>query len=143
MSETITCPKCGGHLDAPLTVKRRSCSCGRSALACSAFPVVIDPDYAAFLTKSRIIAEQEGYAIAIHGSLTRDFDLVAIPWTKDCSKPITLLTRLCFNTAWKMQHETPTHREHGRLVWSLIREEFGDPRFIDFSVMPKISQQNK
>lgn len=116
---------------------------GLGAMPGSAFPVVIDPDYAAFLTKSRIIAKQEGYAIAIHGSLTRDFDLVAIPWIQDCRKPVNLVTRLCFNTGWKTQDGDPIEREHGRLVWSLIREEFGDPRFIDFSVMPAISSQNK
>lgn len=109
----------------------------------SAWPVVIDTEYAAFLTKSRIIGKQEGYAIALHGSMTRDFDLVAIPWAEDCRKPINLVTRLCFSTGWKMQDESPTPREHGRLVWSLIREEFGDPRFIDFSVMPSIPPQNE
>lgn len=113
-----------------------------AASAGSAFPVVIDPDYAAFLTKSRIIAKEEGYAIATHGSLTRDFDVVAIPWTKEARKPINLVTRLCFNTGWKTQDGDPVEREHGRLVWSLIREEFADPRFIDFSVMPSIPPQN-
>lgn len=105
-------------------------------MSCSALPVIIDPDYSRFLVKARIIAKQEGYALAVHGSMIRDLDVVAIPWTAECRKPINLLTRICFNSGLKMQDETPTIREHGRLVWSLLFPEFGDPRFVDFSVMP-------
>ena len=104
----------------------------------ASYPVVIDPEYSAFLVKARIIGPQEGYAIALHGSQTRDFDVIAVPWITECRSPKNLVTRICFNTGWKMQSETPVEREHGRLVWSLLREEFGDPRFVDFSVMPPL-----
>ncbi|MEM7789784.1 MAG: hypothetical protein AAF546_00150 [Verrucomicrobiota bacterium] len=107
-----------------------------------AFPVVMDPEYSEFLTKARIIGKQEGYAIALHGSMTRDFDVVAIPWTSSCHDAFNLVMRLCLNTGWKDQDGDPVERDHGRLVWSLIREEFGDPRFIDLSVMPRKPKQN-
>lgn len=120
---------------------------------------VVDPDYARFLTKARIIARQEGYAIAIHGSLTRDFDVIAVPWTAEASSPKALVCRISFNTGWYAQRHDggrakigegvePAIKEHGRMVWSLLSPNVGfttegppDPRWIDFSVMPRIEPQ--
>lgn len=36
--------------------------------------------YKKILPRLRVVAKGHGYALAVHGSLTRDFDLVAIPW---------------------------------------------------------------
>lgn len=95
-----------------------------------------DPDYARFLTKAKIVAKQEGYAIAVHGSTMSDLDVVAIPWIAKPRSPKEMVTRVCFHSELKMQDEEPTEREHGRLVWSLLFPGFGDPRFVDFSVIP-------
>ena len=114
---------------------------------CSGIPVVLDPDYSAFIVRARIIAKQEGYALAIHGSTTRDLDLIAVPWTTAARSPQALTTRIDFNTGWRRQRADgtrceigekvePTVREHGRLVWTFMPEGFADPRFVDFSVIP-------
>ena len=95
-----------------------------------------DPDYAAFATKAKLVAKQEGYAIAIHGSTMADLDVIAIPWTEKPCKPKALVDRVCFHTDLKAQSQEPTKRLHGRLVWSLLFPGFGDPRFVDFSVLP-------
>lgn len=50
--------------------------------------------YSEILPVIRIVAKRAGYAIAVHGSMTRDFDLVAVPWTKHFLKPETLLMRI-------------------------------------------------
>jgi len=38
--------------------------------------------YAVVYPTLRDVAKLHGYALAIHGTMTRDFDLVAIPWTE-------------------------------------------------------------
>lgn len=102
----------------------------------SAVPIIVDPDYSRFIVQARIMAKQDGYALAVHGTLTRDLDVIAVPWAATCREPHNLVARIEGLLGWKRQAEEPTVREHGRLVWSLIRHEVGDPRFVDFSVIP-------
>lgn len=39
----------------------------------------------ATIKKVREIARKHGWAIGVHGSLCRDIDLIAVPWTEDAS----------------------------------------------------------
>jgi len=98
-------------------------------------PYFADPDYASFLSKARIIARQDGYALAVHGSAQRDLDVIAVPWVADPRQPIHLVTRIAFGTGLTIQTNEPTVREHGRLVWCLLFPVFGDPRYVDVSVI--------
>jgi len=50
--------------------------------------------YLSLLPRIRRIAKQCGYAIGVHGSCTRDLDLIAAPWTKKALQPMTLAVRL-------------------------------------------------
>lgn len=50
--------------------------------------------YAEILPVIRAVAKRAGYAIAVHGSTTRDLDLVAVPWIKKPLKPDTLVLRI-------------------------------------------------
>lgn len=97
---------------------------------------IIDPDYARVFSMSRLLAWQEGYALLFHGSFTRDLDLVAVPWTKAACEPEHLLKRIVFAAELRSLDEKPGEKEHGRLVWTLVFKTFGDPRFIDLSIMP-------
>lgn len=151
------CPLPPGPPDPPKRFHRSEVVIEGSSpsLSCSGIPVVIDPDYSAFIVRARIIAKQEGYALAVHGSTTRDLDLIAVPWTKEARTPQALTARIDFNTGWRRQRADgtrceigervePTAREHGRLVWIFMPEGFADPRFVDFSVIPpnsKLSRQ--
>lgn len=36
------------------------------------------------------IARKHGYALAIHGTVTRDLDLIAVPWTPEAVDPVSL-----------------------------------------------------
>lgn len=50
--------------------------------------------YSEILPVIRETAKRCGYAIALHGSMTRDLDLVAVPWVKHHLKPETLVMRI-------------------------------------------------
>ena len=93
------------------------------------------------------IAKDHGYALAVHGSLHRDFDLVAIPWIKEASEGLTLIKEI----KKKMRAVThndkmdylykdcaPTEKPHGRKAYSLHFTNDGMyGGYLDISVMPK------
>jgi hypothetical protein len=93
------------------------------------------------------IAKRHGYALAVHGSLHRDFDLVAIPWVEEASEPMTLIKAIKKATATVFTHEDFDHIEpeknvtvkaHGRLAYSLHVTNSGMyGGYLDISVMPK------
>ncbi len=99
------------------------------------------------LEPMRTVARDAGYAIAVHGSLARDIDLVAIPWTDHGEYSADyLVTRLAATIASITGRCNPmngwTDMPHGRraktlLVWG---NRFGTVD-IDLSVMPKIEKE--
>jgi hypothetical protein len=86
-------------------------------------------------------AKALGYALAVHGSLERDIDLIAVPWTDQARKPEALINsiRQVLNEIYPVELEVGPNVEHpkphGRLCWSFwIR-----PRtYIDLSVVPPV-----
>ena len=98
---------------------------------------IIDPDYARVFTIARCLAWSEGYALVMHGSFTRDLDLIAIPWTKSACKPEHLMRRIEDAAGLNNITDEPGGKEHGRLVWTLMFPSFNDPRFVDLSIMPR------
>lgn len=62
--------------------------------------------------------QKHGYALAVHGSLAKDFDLVAIPWAKEVTDPRTLVSELVKDVALRQVGSCDT-KEHGRLVFTL------------------------
>lgn len=50
--------------------------------------------YAVFFHEMRVVAREHGYNLCVHGSLARDFDLVAIPWVDEPSSEIDLVKAL-------------------------------------------------
>lgn len=98
--------------------------------------MIDDPDYARVFTKARCLAWSEGYALALHGSATRDLDLLACPWTNDACEPDHLVNRIV--DACELYLTVPASaKPHGRLAYTLMFKGFGDPRFIDVSIMPR------
>lgn len=106
------------------------------ASACSAPYGIIDPDYGRIYTVVRKLAWEEGYAIGLHGSFTRDLDLMAVPWTDRAREAEHLVDRiLASHLKLKRAYpDQPSAKPHGRKVWTLMLPEFGDPRFVDLSV---------
>lgn len=94
----------------------------------------------------RPAARALGYAIAVHGSLERDLDLVAIPWTDEAEDPLDLVKAVqaeitaqigeCYRSC------DVDHKPHGRLAWWLHFQNAvstcnGAYPFVDLSVMPR------
>jgi hypothetical protein len=99
---------------------------------------IIDPDYARVFTMARCLAWQEGYALAMHGSFTRDLDLIAVPWTDAACEPEHLVQRIADATGLKLPRGTAWGRKpHGRKAFTLVFPGFADPRFVDLSVTPR------
>lgn len=93
----------------------------------------------ALLPELRMAARGSGYAIAIHGTLARDIDLVAIPWTNQADDPDFLVDRLlgviAGHVGRAVRHGKWTEKPHGRRAVTIIHSHMGGE--IDLSVMPR------
>lgn len=98
-------------------------------------PANLAPVYCALYPQLAEVVRLHGYALAIHGSLGRDFDLICIPWDDRPSPSKTVVEDLCSKYALKVAGEPDTVK-HGRERWTLIIS-FGDC-FVDLSFMPVI-----
>lgn len=100
---------------------------------------IIDPDYARCYTIIRRVAWMEGYAIGMHGSFTRDLDLIACPWADHACEPLHLVRHIACSLEGLVRYEfSPTQKPHGRTAYLLHFAKFSDPRVIDLSVMPRL-----
>lgn len=105
--------------------------------------------YAVIYPALRDIAKIHGYALAIHGTMTRDFDLVAIPWTEEAGEPLALILAFKEATATVTHHSSgdqffpdcqPYKKPHGRVSYVLHFTDQGSlGPYLDISVMPKSS----
>lgn len=103
------------------------------------------PVYCALYPELARIAREHGYALAIHGSGARDFDLVAVPWIAEAAEPQAVIDAMCARYAIRqlprdVEHpedrpKDPTIREHGREVYT-ISVAWGHCS-IDLSFMPR------
>lgn len=111
-------------------------------------------DHDSYATYKRLIgplrerAMELGYAIGVHGTLKRDIDLIACPWTNESVDAIMLageLLKVCQRVNGvafiKPGDGQPFHRQgcpgmkwHGRRVWSF---HLGGGPYVDLSVMPR------
>lgn len=107
--------------------------------------------YVAMIPTLTEAARELGYALAVHGSMGRDLDLVAIPWTEDAGSAEQLIMRLlsaCGFCGGHLAHRSPDHKDpangngdlpavkpHGRRAWSI---NFENGRYLDVSVMPRL-----
>jgi hypothetical protein len=108
------------------------------------------------ITPLRAVARQHGYALAVHGSLARDIDLIAVPWGHEVSAPAALAEAiraaaedvtgyLAFikndpkADPRDFTRRSPEPKFHGRLAWSIYvkaQHPGGYETYIDLSVMP-------
>jgi hypothetical protein len=98
--------------------------------------------YRALIRALRHVAERYGYALAVHGSLKYDIDLVACPWRDSACSPESLAEAIrkaaeaIVGQCFIAPHETKTLPEKkpcGRLGWAF---HLGGGPYIDLSVMP-------
>lgn len=100
-------------------------------------PANFAPAYAAMYPALAEIAREHGYALAVHGSMARDFDVVCIPWVDAPSDPADVVAAMCKTFAITPVGE-PETRQHGRLIFTLL-VKFGNC-FLDLSFMPLASK---
>jgi hypothetical protein len=112
--------------------------------------MVIDPDYARIYTKARILGWQYGWAVVIHGSCTRDLDLLMVPWEKHCfaesAEQVLKMLAEGENLRFRDGVVDPiykakidwTEKPFGRKSTTLFFRAFGDPRWVDISVCPHV-----
>lgn len=96
-------------------------------------PANFAPVYCALYPALAEIARKHGYAMAIHGTMARDFDLICIPWVEKPSKPEDVVAEIT-STYATTDITNPGYKHHGRLAYSVC---FGFGEFFaDLSFMP-------
>ena len=98
-------------------------------------PNLLPAVYSWQLHKIQRCVNSDGYALAVHGSMQRDFDLIAVPWEERAVSPEQLIRGLFLELGLKAQEGDPAEKEHGRLAYTLMLD--GD-LFIDLSIMPRL-----
>ncbi len=96
-------------------------------------PRWIDPDLPDFRLIWKV-ARECGYAVGLHGSMKRDCDMIAAPWTDEAVVAFDLIERLCAALNAKVIGPI-AGKPHGRLGWNLQVD--GYVKVIDISVMPR------
>lgn len=93
------------------------------------------------LFMAREAARVLGYALTVHGSMTRDLDVVAVPWTADAADPEALVKAIEYAVEGYTSQRCdvqglvyPIVKPHGRLCWVI---HLGGGPYIDLSVMPR------
>lgn len=107
--------------------------------------------YATIFPRLIPVARRLGYALAVHGSMSRDFDVVAIPWAAEAADALTLAKALrdeCggwfkhydYDQQWSDEQllKEGAGKLHGRFALPIhFTHEGGDGAYIDLSVMPR------
>lgn len=101
---------------------------------------MIAPWYVMCYVPLERIAWRHGYALALHGSMARDLDIVCIPWTDDADDPDVLIAAFVKFVVKKahvdIKSRTPVEKPHGRMAY-VIPIGFDSNMYLDVSVMPR------
>lgn len=91
------------------------------------------PVYCAMYPELARIARAHGYALAIHGTMARDCDLICVPWTPEPAAPDVVVTEITRVFDIRVVGD-PAMKLHGRVAWT-IAVGFGECA-IDLSFIP-------
>lgn len=78
-------------------------------------------------------AQACGYALTLHGTIRRDMDVVAVPWTPQAVSAEVLVAKLCRRHQFERDRYW-TAKPHGRRAIRLLP---GGQGYVDLSVMPR------
>lgn len=103
-----------------------------------------EEQFLAMLPAIRKVARNLGYAVGLHGTLARDFDLIAIPWTDDAVHPDTVaeaIKKVTGCVRWRVYRDQGAPKPHGRMVYCFDwdKQNHDNRGYIDLSVMPRLS----
>lgn len=84
----------------------------------------------------RHTARRAGYAVAVHGSMARDLDVIAVPWREGAVAPAVLVERImaAIGGAFTPGQQNPALKPHGRLAYAINLHPTG--MYVDLSVTP-------
>lgn len=100
-------------------------------------PASYGPFYAAGIyPKLADIFRRHGYALAVHGSVQSDFDLIAVPWVEDAGEHEAIIAEVEKLVAAKFARLGSESRAHGRVTYKLAMS-FGDCA-LDISFTPRL-----
>ena len=77
------------------------------------------PTYCALYPALANIARSHGYALAIHGTLGRDMDLICVPWAETVSEARAVIDEITRTFAICLIGDAPTAKNHGREAWTI------------------------
>lgn len=98
------------------------------------------PVYAAALYPGLAeIFRKHGYALATHGSLAADFDLIAVPWNDEVSSHEEVLKEICSTFSIRVCGDAE-QKKHTRIAYC-VSIGFGECR-LDLSFFPGVLPPN-
>jgi hypothetical protein len=100
--------------------------------------------YAVTYAEIRLVAKAHGYSLALHGSLQKDLDVIAVPWVENPSDEETLVKAICEAAGGMVLIDRPVaDKPHGRRAWTIhlggcsgTVSPTERATYIDLSVMP-------
>lgn len=110
----------------------------RQAITCNGRPAF----YAAMYDDIRQCAIESGWAVALHGSLASDMDIMAMPWTETATsfeRLIQKITKLFDgNSLSELYSISYNEKPHGRVVATIpIWEDF----YLDISTIKAVRNE--
>lgn len=106
--------------------------------------------YGVLIKALRHVAYRCGYALAVHGSLRRDIDLIACPW-RDTAISAHVLIKYIQSATEEIigfarirkfdKDRLPEKKPCGRLAWSIYLTHDDNGPYLDISVMPKGAEE--
>lgn len=91
--------------------------------------------YVALYPLMRKRARKLGYALAVHGSLVRDCDLIAVPWVENAVEPYELAKALSEITHSEISLDAPMIKPFGRIAYTF--QIGGAGGYVDLSIVGK------
>lgn len=104
-------------------------------------PPIPAPAYAGLYVLLCEIAREHGYALAIHGTMATDLDVIAIPWTDEAITAGELAVIFFNQLHWIHQSDLGEgfikfeQKPHGRVAYKIPL--FPGPACVDLSIMPR------
>lgn len=97
--------------------------------------------YAAMWEDFRKAALDKGWALALHGSLASDMDIMAMPWTETATEPMEMINALrnCFDEPKEIGCST-SKMPNNRIVYTMsIWADF----YLDINIIEEIITTNR
>jgi len=104
--------------------------------------IMTEQKFLDLLPAIRTAAKEHGYAVGLHGSLARDFDIIAVAWTPTASPPddVAMAIKIAAGgmRGWRVFRDQGEPKPHGRLCYAFDFDkcEQNNRGYCDLSVVP-------